>query len=102
MSADVRGTIPLERSGWCLLRAYADKDEEPVFDAYPYATTSAIYVSVAGRPAASGEDAAYFVRWIDRMTDSARANAAWNSDAEKQSVKETLQRARAVYAAMEK
>ncbi len=47
-SADVEDTIPISQSGWCLLRAWSDKAEHPVLDAYPYATTSPIYVTVAG------------------------------------------------------
>ena len=47
-AADVKDTIPISRSGWCLLRAWSDKAEYPVLDMYPYATTSPIYVTVAG------------------------------------------------------
>ena len=47
-TADVEDTIPISRSGWCLLRAWSEKAEHPILDMYPYATTSPIYVTVAG------------------------------------------------------
>jgi len=65
-SARVDGSISLEASGWCILRAFSDQAEYPILDLYPYATTSPVYVSVAGAPARSAEDAAYFVAWVDR------------------------------------
>ncbi len=47
-TANIEDTIPLSRSGWCVLRAWSDKAEHPVLDMYPYATTSPIYVKIAG------------------------------------------------------
>ena len=47
-TADVEDTIPISRSGWCLLRAWSEKAEYPILDLYPYATTSPIYVTVEG------------------------------------------------------
>ena len=67
-SAHVDGSIPLEASGWCVLRAFSDKAEYPILDLYPYATTSPVYVSVAGAPVRNAADAAYFVAWVDRLT----------------------------------
>ena len=66
-SAHVDGSIPLDASGWCVLRAFSDKAEYPILDLYPYATTSPVYVSVAGAPVRSAADAAYFVAWVDRL-----------------------------------
>src|SRR5258708_38134958 len=66
-SAQVDSSIPLEASGWCVLRAFSDKAEYPILDLYPYATTSPVYVSVASTPVRSAADAAYFVAWIDRV-----------------------------------
>jgi TolB protein len=100
-TADVEDTIPLARSGWCLLRAWSEKAEHPILDMYPYATTSPIYVKVAGSNAKPAEDAAYFVAWIDRMIDAAKSNADWNTEAEKAAVLETLTAARKVYWQME-
>ena len=41
--------------------------QHPILDAYPYATTSPIYVRVGDEAVKSHEDAAYFVAWIDRL-----------------------------------
>ena len=100
-SAEVNDTIPISKSGWCVLRAFSDKGEFPVLDIYPYATTSPIYVSVAGSALHSPEDAHFFVTWIDRLTQAASANKNWNTDAEKSAVLNLLSYARKIYADME-
>jgi TolB protein len=101
-SADVEGAIPLSQSGWCLLRAWSDKAEDPVLDEYPYATTSPIYVTVAGSAAKPTEDAAYFIAWIDRMIQDANSNHDWNTEAEKISTLKLLEQARTVYVGLQK
>jgi hypothetical protein len=65
---------------------------------YPYATTSPIYISVGGEPVRSAEDAAYFVAWIDRLSQAASSYPDWRSAAEKEHVLKLLSAARAVYA----
>src|SRR5262249_7331433 len=67
-STDAQGTIPLNRTGWCLLRALGDKSQHPVLDAYPYATTSPIYVTVKDAPRHPTQEAEYFIAWIDRLS----------------------------------
>ena len=99
---DVEDTIPISRSGWCLLRAWSDKAEYPILDLYPYATTSPIYVTVEGSSPDRSEDAAYFVAWIDRLTENAKSNRDWNTDSEKNTVLELLDSARKIYVRMEK
>jgi TolB protein len=101
-TADITETISISQSGWCLLRAWSDKAEHPVLDIYPYATTSPIYISVAGPKVKSREDAAYFVAWIDRLSAAAKSNRDWNNDAEKTSVMTMLDSARKIYSEMEK
>jgi hypothetical protein len=101
-SIDVEDTIPISRSGWCLLRAWSDNSEHPVLDLYPYATTSPIYVTVAGSPLRAVEDAAYFIAWIDRMKESAESNQDWNSEAEKASLLKLLDYAQSIYAQIQK
>ncbi|MGH9669506.1 MAG: CehA/McbA family metallohydrolase, partial [Terriglobales bacterium] len=96
-SGDFTGTLPISESGWCLLRAWSEKAEHPVLDAYPYATTSPVYVTVEGAPVSSPEDAAYFVAWIDRVTEAVGKHTGWNTEAEKEAVMKTLAEARAVY-----
>jgi hypothetical protein len=97
-SAHVDGTIPLDGSGWCVLRAFSDKAEYPILDLYPYATTSPVYLSVAGAPVRSAVDAAYFVAWIDRLIAAAQSNASWNTEVEKEAVLSMLREARGKYA----
>ena len=99
-SAHVDGSLPLDASGWCVLRAFSDKAEYPILDLYPYATTSPVYVSVAGAPVRSAADAAYFVAWVDRLISTARSNTSWNTDAEKESVLSMLGEARKKYVKM--
>jgi hypothetical protein len=98
-SANVEGSLPLSTSGWCLLRTLANQPEMPVLDAFPYATTSPVYMSVAGSGLKSPEDAQYFLAWIDRMVHSTEANTNWTTEAEKTAVLDILRKARAVYEA---
>jgi len=99
---DWSGTLPISQSGWCVLRAWSDGPAHPILDPHPYgsyayATTSPVYITVAGAPARAADDAAYFVAWIDRLTDAVKANQDWNTEAEKNSVLDQLARARGTY-----
>jgi TolB protein len=96
-SAHIEGTISIESSGWCVLRAFSDKAEYPILDLYPYATTSPIYLEVDNSPLRSLSDAKYFVAWVDRLIAAAQSNTSWNTDAEKQSVLNLLEHARKKY-----
>jgi TolB protein len=96
-TADVQDTIPVLLSGWCLLRAWSEKAEHPVLDMYPYATTSPVYITVAGSHPKAAADATYFIAWIDRMIDGAKSNQDWNTGAEKKAVLDMLTSARGVY-----
>jgi TolB protein len=95
--ADFSGTLPITQSGWCLLRAYAEHDEYPVLDGYPYATTSPIYINVQGSSPDTKGDAQYFVAWIDRLAQAAEANPDWNTNDEKERVLKMFSVARRVY-----
>jgi TolB protein len=101
-SADVEDTIPVSQSGWCLLRAWSEKAEDPVLDAYPYATTSPIYLAVAGSAPKPTEDAGYFIAWIDRMIADAKSNRDWNTQTEEDLVLNLFEQARAVYVGVQK
>jgi TolB protein len=96
-SANIRETLPISQTGWCLLRASSDKSEHPVLDDYVYATTSPIYIHVAGSTTHPKEDAAFFLTWIDRLTASVNSSTDWNTDTEKAAVLQTLNQARQVY-----
>src|SRR5207249_7707429 len=86
MTANDTVGVPVNGSGWYVLRAYSDRAETPVLDLYPFASTSPIYVRVGDQPVRSAEDAQYFVRWIDRVESATRASAAWNTPAEQAGV----------------
>jgi TolB protein len=96
-SVDEEGTLPISKSGWCLLRAYNDAAAYPILDLYPYATTSPIYLTVEGAPPDASEDATYFIAWIDQLTAGVRANNNWNTETEKRTVLEQFLQARKVY-----
>ena len=96
-SGRARQKIAIERSGWYLLRAWNSKATHPVRDFLPFATTSPIYVSVGGEPVRSPEDADYFVAWVDRLIQAARAHGGYNTADEKAEVLKILLDARAVF-----
>ena len=97
MTANDTVSVPVNGSGWFVLRAYSDRAEMPVLDLYPFASTSPIYVRVGDQPVRSAGDAAFFVQWIDRVEAAARASTAWNTPDEKAAVLQTFARARAVF-----
>jgi TolB protein len=98
---EVSGTVPLDKSGWCLLRAFSAKAEYPVLDNFVYATTSPVYVSVAGAKPRSPEDARYFTAWIAHLAERTAAYPDWNSPQEKAGVMKQLSDARAIYERLE-
>jgi hypothetical protein len=71
-----------------------------VLDNYVYATTSPIYVTIAGRKPRDAQDARFFTAWVDRVAETTTAYPDWNSAAEKAGVLGRLAQARAVFAAM--
>jgi hypothetical protein len=100
-SVDAEGEVELTQSGWLILRAWNETADPNVFDIYPYASTSPIYVEVAGSKPRSPEDARYFVRWLERNIESASARTDWNSDKEKQRVLDYLRQAKAKFEAQQ-
>ncbi len=95
------GSIALKDSGWCLVRASTAAGRYPVLDTYVYATTSPIYVTVAGQKPRSPEDARYFAAWVDRITETTAAYPDWNNAAEKRGVLDRLAHAKALFVALE-
>jgi hypothetical protein len=89
--------VALAATGWCLLRASTATAREQVLDNYVYATTSPIYVTVAGKPAHAPQDAAYFAAWTDRLAEAVAAYPDWNDAAEKRGVLEKIARAKSIF-----
>lgn len=96
-SADAAGEIAVADSGWLLLRAWNDGPEADVMDIYPYATTSPVYVRVAGKSRRSREAASYFLRWLDRIQAATAASSSYRTDAERAAVLRDVAQARAFY-----
>jgi hypothetical protein len=98
---DFTGSLALKDSGWCIVRASTDGARYPVLDNYVYATTSPVYITLAGKPPRSPGDARFFAAWIDRITETTSAYPDWNNAAEKRSVLDRLAQARAVFVGLE-
>ena len=96
-SSDASGRLYLGRSGWCVLRAWSEKPEDPILEGYPYATTSPIYVTVADAKPSAPEDGKYFLDWIDRVTANTQSNPGFKTEAQKSEVLKLLEGARAIY-----
>jgi hypothetical protein len=93
----LEGTIPVDRSGWLVLRAWNDAPHANVMDIYPYATTSPIYVTVGNDARHSTTAAAYFLSWLDRLDAAAANNAAYRTEVERQAVREDIKKAKTFY-----
>ena len=102
MSADHKSAsatiqVPVDKSGWITLRAWSEHASPPVLDIYPFATTSPVYLTIAGIPPRSPDDAHYFIDWVDRLREGAERHTGYNSAAEKASVLDLISRARAEF-----
>jgi Tol biopolymer transport system component len=86
MSVDIAGEVEVPASGWLLLRAWNDSSHPMIFDLYPYATTTPVYVNVDGMPAKSPGDAAYYLAWIAKIRDSVEAHTDYNSQDERETI----------------
>jgi TolB protein len=95
--AEATVTLPAEASGWYVLRAWSERPRLPVLDLYPFASTSPVYVQIGDQPVRSPRDAAWFVRWVDRVIAAAGAHTGWNTPAERETTLAQLARARAEY-----
>ena len=96
-SADVTGKVDVTGSGWLLVRAWNDGPDPAVLDTYPYATTSPIYVRVAGKVRRSSDAATYFLRWVDRIREAVEKDASYRTPDERAAVLQDVDRARAFY-----
>lgn len=94
---DFDGEVALPGSGWLLLRAWSRAPHPLVQDLYPYGTTNPVWID-AGAPPGAPDDAAYFIRWIDRMLESAAARTDYLSDREREQTLARLRSARTVFA----
>jgi hypothetical protein len=59
--------IPVERSSWMALRALGPRHRLIVNDTMAFGHTSAVYVSVAGRPVREAADIRFYREWVERL-----------------------------------
>jgi TolB protein len=97
MSASATVSVPVDKSGWITLRAWSEHASPPILDIYPFATTSPVYLTVAGIPPRSPDDARFFIDWVDRLREGAERHTGWNTAEEKASVLDLIARARAEF-----
>ena len=88
--------LQVEKSGWYVLRAFTESARYPILDNQVSATTSPIYVTVAGAPLRSKADAAFFLAWIDKMEEASKGHPGYNSVGEWEEIRATLEGAREV------
>jgi TolB protein len=98
-TADFEGDIAIPTSGWLLLRATNMTPQTLVQDIYPYATTNPIWIESEVSAPAPTEDARYFMRWINRVIESASARDDYNNEEEREQTLKYLRDARAVFEA---
>ena len=96
-AADLIGSIDVNDSGWLLVRAWNDGPQPEVLDNYPYATTSPVYVRVAGRVRRSREAATYFLRWLDRIRAATDKDASYRTSDERAIVLQDIAGARSFF-----
>jgi hypothetical protein len=84
-SADATVSLEANATGWFLLRAWSDSAHHPVLDLMPMATTSPVYVTIAGAPQRSPDDGRYFAAWIARLDSAAAPFNAYNDPRERES-----------------
>ena len=92
-ASDTTFTVPIDRPTWLLARAYSNRPWLPVLDLYPFASTSPVYVTMGNAPVSCGADAEFFLAWINGLSQRVRADANWNTSAERDSALALISRA---------
>lgn len=80
---DTTVTLPVSGNDWFVARAYSDKPRLPILDLYPFASTSPVYVTAGNAPISCKEDAEFFLRWINLLSQRVRADTNWNTSTER-------------------
>jgi hypothetical protein len=96
-TGELRKRLAVTRSGWYTLRATTEKPVLPIDDTHLYAETSPVFVYCGDKPIRSKEDADYFIRWIDDITQQAREHPGWRSERERSHVLGQFGEARKVF-----
>ena len=90
---DTALAFPVTGNTWFLARAYSDKPRLPILDLYPFASTSPVYVAVGTTPPKCGQDAEFFLRWINVLSQRVRADSNWNTPSERDRALAVISRA---------
>ncbi|HEV7432274.1 MAG TPA: CehA/McbA family metallohydrolase, partial [Steroidobacteraceae bacterium] len=98
-SADVDLSLLITAPGWLLLRAWNEHADPDIYDIYPYATTSPVFLTRHGSDLHCGKDADYFISWIDRLAAAAKDHPDYNSAAERDLTLAQIAAARKVFEA---
>ncbi len=96
LSHDVR----IEGSCWIAVRVSGPVHELVLDTDGAFAHTSPVYVTVADAPIANGDDAAYFVEWIERLIAVTEARARFPSEAERDGVVALFREGQGYYRAL--
>jgi len=91
--------LPLERSSWVGLRVQGP-DSPHVIDGPAFAHTSPVYVLIGDRPIASGDDARYFVDWIERLLRVVAVRNRYASDRDRGKVESLFRKAQTAFRVM--
>lgn len=97
MGSEFSGTINVADGGWVLLRAYSDDNAPEIFDLYPYATTTPVWLEADGESTGRSCDSGYFLAWLDRIQAVVDNHPNYNTDAERERLLSDVELARQVY-----
>ncbi len=89
--------VQIDRSEWITLQAFSDDAYHPIDDIFLQATTNPVWVFVDDQPVRSSASAAYFARWVDKLTAMAREHPGWRTPDEKAHVLGEFREAAQVY-----
>jgi TolB protein len=95
-TADFAGAVHVSGNGWLLVCAWNDAASPEIFDLYPYATTNAVFFHSGNTAIHCGNDAQFFLNWIDRLEKVAAANEDYNTAEEREATLAQIRAARAV------
>jgi hypothetical protein len=97
-SALLAHELKIEASSWIAARAIGGR-HRLALDAHVFAHTSPVYATVDGKAQTDAECAAYFVEWIDRLTELAARRAKYPDDASRERVAALFREGQAVFRA---
>lgn len=98
-SAKLDVKVDVTTSGWLALRATGPSHVD-LSTFTMNAHTSPVYLRIKGKPQIARKDAAYFLKWIDRLSLAVRVRDRIPGEANKRHVRRQLEAARSVYRKM--